>query len=81
MNAGETWTLRCSGKFPLEWVFPTAEGVDADENMMERVNITDEVIPGDNPRPHVSYLVIRDLVSNLINSPLSRLVLKAGTFL
>ena len=42
---------------------PTAERIDADPNMTERVNITDEIIPGDNPRPHVSYLVIRDLVS------------------
>ena len=64
VNANETWTLRCSGKFPLEWILPTAERIDADVNMTERVNITDEIIPGDNPRPHVSHLVIRDLVSS-----------------
>jgi hypothetical protein len=42
---------------------PTADRIDADPNMMERVTITEEVIPGDNPRPHISYLVIKDLVS------------------
>ena len=61
VSSGEKWTLRCSGKFPLEWVFPSTDNGEGDVNMTNRVTVTNEVIPGDNPRPHVSYLEVNDL--------------------
>jgi hypothetical protein len=57
---GENFTLRCAGKFELEWVLPT----EGDPAIMDRVMITHEVIiPGDNPRPHVSHLNLYNLVN------------------
>jgi hypothetical protein len=62
VNAGENWTLRCSGKFPLEWVFPPTDNGEGDPNMTDRVTIINEVVPGDNPRPHVSYLEMKNVL-------------------
>ena len=61
--SGDNFTLRCAGKFELEWVFPTLDNTQGDPNMMKRVEITHEVIPGDNPRPHVSHLNLYSLVT------------------
>ena len=71
LNAGDNFTLRCSGKFELEWVFPTIGNTEGDPAMMDRVEIIDDVIPGDNPRPHVSHLHL----SNLVKIQLTHLLL------
>jgi len=56
VKSGEDWKIRCSGKFPLEWDLPTTEFITFDPSMSNRITITNDVIPGDNPRPHVSIL-------------------------
>ena len=59
----ENFTLSCAGKFELEWVFPTLDYKGGDPAMKERVQVTQEVKPGENARPHVSHLNLYSLVT------------------
>jgi hypothetical protein len=54
-------TLRCDGKFPIEWDYPPTNDGQGDPSVAARRYVVDEVIPGDNPRPHVSYLHIKNV--------------------
>lgn len=62
VKSGETWKIRCSGRFPLEWVFPPTDKWQGDPNMTDRITIENEIIPGDNPRPFVSNLELKDVI-------------------
>ena len=59
----DNFTLSCAGKFELEWVFPTLDHKGGDASTKERIQVTQEVIPGENARPHVSHLNLNSLVT------------------
>ena len=53
---------RCSGRDPVEWVFPDDSGYPASvAKLQERTSITEEEDPGDLPRPFISHLLVEDL--------------------
>ena len=61
VKSGEDWMIRCSGKYPLEWDLPTSDSLQSDPNMLDRIEVNNEVVQGDNPRPHVSFLHLRNV--------------------
>ena len=53
---------RCAGKYPVEWVYPTDEPASSGiPPISSRVAVDTEKIPGDNPRPYLAHLTVRDL--------------------
>jgi hypothetical protein len=63
VNSGQSWELRCTGHFPIVWEYPASTtkaengggpGIDS------RVEITHETQSGENPRPFVSYLRLKN---------------------
>ena len=55
-------TPRCAGKHPVEWVYPTDEPASSGiPPISSRVAVDKEVIPGDNPRPYLAHLTVREL--------------------
>ena len=61
VKSGDDWTVHCSGKYPLEWDLPPTDFNQGDPDMYNRIEITHKVIPGNNPRPHVSILYLRNV--------------------
>ena len=54
--------LSCAGKHPVEWVYPSDEPASSGiPPISARVAMDKEVIPGDNPRPYLARLTVREL--------------------
>ena len=60
INTSDSWRIRCAGHSPVEWDYPHDEQGQPNP-LSERVAIVEEVVKGDNPRPYISHLEIRDI--------------------
>ena len=57
-----SFAVRCAGRRPVEWSLPEdQEAVQGAEPLSLRAEVTEEEIPGENPRPFLSHLKIEPL--------------------